>query len=175
MATFLDVTGLEHFSSLFVFLFTWLIMYAVFSTTKILGGNKALPILLGLVLSIFVLLSPAVTSIVRELAPWITVGFLFIVLVAVVSKLMVGDFPGAGQASIEVRAVLLVFLVIVIFIASMTQIRKHISVPGDEGTSEDTEEFLKPTTIIFHPKVMGAILLLAIAIFTIALLASRVY
>ena len=174
MATFLDVTGLEHFSSLFVFLFTWIIMYAVFSATKILGGNKALPILLGLVLSIFVLLSPAVTSIVRELAPWITIGFLFIVLVAVVAKLMIGDFPGAGQASIEIRAVLLVFLVIVIFIASMAQIRKHISVPGDDGTSEDTEEFLKPTTVIFHPKVMGAILLLAIAIFTIALLASSI-
>ena len=66
------------------------------------------------------------------------------------------------------------FLVIVIFIASMAQIRKHIPVPGDGGTSEDTEEFLKPTTIIFHPKVMGAILLLAIAIFTIALLASSI-
>ena len=174
MATFLDVTGLEHFSSLFVFLFTWIIMYAVFTASKVFGGNKAGPILLGMILSIFVLLSPAVTSIVRELAPWITIGFLFIVLVAVVAKLMIGDFAGAGEASIEVRGVLLVFLVIVIFIASMAQIRKHIPVPGDGGTSEDTEEFLKPTTIIFHPKVMGAILLLAIAIFTIALLASSI-
>ena len=64
-------------------------MYAVFTASKVFGGNKAGPILLGMILSIFVLLSPAVTSIVRELAPWITIGFLFIVLVAVVAKLMI--------------------------------------------------------------------------------------
>lgn len=170
MATFLDVTGLEHFSSLFVFLFTWLILYAVLSATKLLG-NKLIAVMLGMILSIFVLLSPAVTSIVRDLAPWITVGFLFIVLIGVVGKLMIGDLP--GEYTLELRGMLLVFLVIIIFVASMSQVRKHISVPGDEGTSEGTEEFLKPTTIIFHPKVLGAILILAIAIFTIALLTAR--
>ncbi len=173
MATFLDVTGLEQFSSIFVFLFSILILYAVLSATKMLGGNKLIAILISLVLSIFVLMSSSITSMVEELAPWITVGFLFIVLVGVVASLLVGDSPLVAAATFELRGVLLAFLVIIIFIASMAQVRKHISVPGDDGTSDSIEEFTKPTTIIFHPKVMGAILVLAIAVFTIGMLASR--
>ena len=172
MATFLDVTGLAQFSSIFVFLFTWIILYAVFLSTGVFRDNKVLSILTSLILAIFVLLSDAVTSIVQVLAPWITVGFLFIVLISVVAKLMIGDAPGG--ATVEIRGTILVFLVLVIFIASVAQFRKHISVPGDDDTSEDIDEFLKPTTIIFHPKVMGAILILSIAVFTIALLTSQV-
>lgn len=173
MATFLDVTGLEQFTSIFVFLFTWIILFGVLTASKLFGGNKALPIFLGLILSIFVLLSPAVTSMIRNLAPWISVGFLFIVLVGVISKLMVGDVAEVGTATIEIRGVLLVFLILIIFVASVAQFRKNITIPGDEGTSDDISEFTEPTTVIFHPKVMGIILVMAIAVFTIALLTAR--
>ena len=172
MATFLDVTGLAQFSSIFVFLFAWIIIYAVFLSTRIFADNKVIAILASFILGIFVLLSPAVTSIVQVLAPWITIGFMFIVLVTAVSKLMIGDAP--AEISLELRGVLLVFIIVIIFVAVVAQYREHITIPGDEGTSDDVDGFTKPTTIIFHPKVMGTILILAIAVFTIALLTSRV-
>ena len=39
MATFLDVTVLENFSVIFVFLLAWIGGYAMLIYTKILGGN----------------------------------------------------------------------------------------------------------------------------------------
>ena len=41
MVTFLDVTGLEHFSSIFVFLFVWIVVYAILLWARILGENMA--------------------------------------------------------------------------------------------------------------------------------------
>lgn len=164
MATFLDVTGLEHFSSIFVFLFVWLVVYAVLLWTKILGENKFVHALTGLLLAIFVLISPLATSIVADIAPFIAVVFLFIVLISVAAKMLGGDI----EAFPALRGVFLVFIIIVIIIAAGVKVREQVNVP-----SETQADLSKTVNLIFHPTFLGTILVLAIAVFTIALLASR--
>ena len=91
MATFLDVTGLQYFSSIFVFIFVWLVAYATLLWTRVLGDNKFISALVGLLLGIFVLISPIATSVVADVAPFLAVIFLFIVLINVAIKMLGAD------------------------------------------------------------------------------------
>src|SRR3989344_4908772 len=101
MATFLDITGLEHFSSLFVFLFSWALIYAVFMLTKIFGDNKVLPALVAFLVSIFVLLSPGAVSIIREISPWIAIMLILIIIVIGVVVKIRARVEGPGEGSNE--------------------------------------------------------------------------
>lgn len=164
MATFLDVTGLEHFSSIFVFLFVWLVVYATLLWTKVLGENKFVHILIGLLLALFVLISPVATSIVSDVAPFLAVIFLFIVLINVASAMLganIESFPA-------LKGVFLVFIVIIIIVAAGLKIKEKSNAP-----SETQKDLSKTINLIFHPTFLGTILIFAIAVFTIALLASR--
>ena len=110
MATFLDVTGLQYFSSIFVFLFVWLVIYAVLLWTKVLGDNKVVHALIGLLLAIFVLISPVATSVVADVAPFVAVVFLFIVLISVATTMLGANI----EAFPALRGVFLVFIILTI-------------------------------------------------------------
>ena len=164
MATFLDVTGLQYFSSIFVFLFVWLVIYAVLLWTKVLGDNKIVHALIGLLLAIFVLVSPVATSIVADVAPFVAVVFLFIVLISVATTMLGANI----EAFPALRGVFLVFIILTIIIAAGVKVREQASVPSSAQT-----DLSKTVNLIFHPTFLGTILVFAIAVFTIALLASR--
>ncbi len=164
MATFLDVTGLEHFTSIFVFLFVWLVVYAVLLWTKVLGENKFVHALIGLLLAIFVLISPLATSIVADIAPFLAVVFLFIVLITVAATMLGANI----EAFPAIRGVFLVFIILIVVISAGIKIREQVKVPSETQT-----DLSKTVNLIFHPTFLGTVLVLAIAVFTIALLASR--
>ena len=164
MATFLDVTGLQHFTSIFVFLFVWLVVFAILVLTKVLGDNKLLTSLIGLLLAIFVLLSPITTSIIADVSPFIAVVFLFIVLVSVAAKMLGGDI----EAFPAMRGIFVVVIILIIVISAGIKLREQVNVPSETQT-----DLSKTVNLIFHPTFLGTVLILAIAIFTIALLASR--
>lgn len=164
MATFLDVTGLAYFSNIFVFLFVWLVVFAIFSWVKVLGDNKFIHALVGLLLAIFVLISPIATSIVASIAPFVAVIFVLIVLVSIASHMF-----GAGADSFPaLKGVFMVFMVIIVVIAVGVKIREQVDVPSEAQT-----DLSKTVNLLFHPTFLGTVLIFAIAIFTIALLASR--
>lgn len=169
MATFLDVTGLEHFSSFFVFIFVWLAVYAVLIYTKIFGENKAISIIIGLLIGIFVLFSPIASGVIQYIAPWFAVIFIFIILISVVSKM----FGAAGFESYSsLKWILLVVILITIIVGSLSYVREKTVIPGENETGEDID-YAKTTNFFFHPKVLGMLFVLIIAVFTIALLANK--
>ena len=164
MATFLDVTGLQHFSSIFVFIFVWIVVYATLLWTKLLGQNNFVNILVGLLLGIFVLINPLATEIISSIAPYLAVIFVFILLITIAAKMLGGDI----ESFHGLKAIFLVFIVIVIFIAVGTKIKEGIS-----AQSEKDKDFAATANFIFNPTFLGVVLVFAIAVFTIALLASR--
>lgn len=164
MATFLDVTGLQHFTSVFVFLFVWIVVYAVLILTKVIGENKFVHALVGLLFAIFVLLSPIATDVVAGVAPFIAVVVLFIVLISISSKMLGADI----EAFPAMKSVFLVFIILIIIIGAGVKVREQVNVPSETQT-----DLSKTINLIFHPTFLGTILIFAIAVFTIALLASR--
>lgn len=170
MATFLDISGLQQFSTLFVFIFVWLATYALLSYSKVLGENKLIHIVIGMVIGLFVLFSPIATGVVEYIAPWFAVVFIFVIFTTMALRL----FGASGVESLgSLRIVTFVVLILVIFVGAMSYIRQEVTVPGDDdGTDVD---YSKTTTILFHPKILGIIFIMIIAIFTIVLMAGKQY
>lgn len=166
MATFLDVTGLAHFTSVFVFLFAWLVVYATLLWTKVLGDNKFISAIVSMLLGIFVLLSNIATSVVASVAPFMVIVFIFLFLINVTAGLLAGETGDVG-ASTAIGAVFLVFIIIVIVANAAAKIRSQADI------SETQTDLSKTINLVFHPTFLGTVLILAVAVFTIALLASR--
>ncbi|MBW2976865.1 hypothetical protein KY347_05455 [Candidatus Woesearchaeota archaeon] len=164
MATFLDMTALENFSVIFVFLFVWLVVYAILLYTKALGQNQVINVLIGLLVAFFVIISDLATLVVKQIAPVFAV---VLVLIAIVS-VSFGMFGNVDVGSIPaMKGIVFAILVIALIVGSLAVVRENIEVP------ERGEDFGKMSTVIFHPTFLGVILILAIAVFTVGLLASK--
>jgi hypothetical protein len=163
MATFLDISGLQYFSSIFVFIFVWIIIYAVLQSLKAFGGNKLVHLMTGLVLGLFVVMSSLATSIVAFTAPIIAVTFLFAVLLNVALSMLGGKF----EAMHNVKMVFFILVLVIIVVGAGIKVREGVAVP------EDRSDLSKTINLVFHPKFLGMMLIFAISIFTIALLAAK--
>ncbi|MCH8329231.1 MAG: hypothetical protein IIB81_02465 [Nanoarchaeota archaeon] len=164
MATFLDVTVLENFSVIFVFLLVWIGGYAILLYTRILGQNQFVSIIISLVIAFFTILSPLATLVIKSILPFIAVGMVLIIIISATSgmfgKVDVDSLPG-------LKGIVIVILVVALVVGSLAIVRQNIEVP------ERGEDFGKISTVIFHPNFLGMILILLIAVFTIGLLASK--
>lgn len=168
MATFLDVSGLEHFASFFVFLFVWLAVYALLQYTKVLGENQGINVILGLIVGLLVLFSPIATGVIQYISPWFAVVFIFAILATVGLKVMgASDTDIAGSS---LKTIVGIVIVIILVIGALSYIRGEVTVPGEEGKEAD---YTESAAVIFHPNILGAIFILIIAVFTIALLAAK--
>lgn len=163
MATFLDVTALQNFSVIFVFLLAWLGGYAMLLYIKFIQ-NQFLNIVLSLMFAFFVIISPLATLIFKTLAPMAAVVMLLVVVVYAAS----GMFGNVNIDSMQ-NLKWVVFVIIVVGLIAVTGsiIRENIDVP------ERGEDFGKLSTIVFHPNFLGIIFIFALAIFTVALLAAK--
>src|SRR3989338_5419279 len=140
MATFLDVTGLEHFTSIFVFLFVWLVVYSILIMTKVLGDNKFVHILIGLLFAIFVLISPLATSIIADVAPFLALVFLFIVLISAASKMLGSEL----EAFTAFRGIFLIIIILIIVVTAGVKVREQADVPSEVQT-----DFSKTMNLMF--------------------------
>ena len=168
MATFLDIAGIQHFSSFFVFIFVWLAVYAILTYSKILGDNKGIHIVIGLIIALLVLFSPIATGTIEYIAPWFAVVFVFVIFATIALKL----FGGGIESLDSLRLITMVVIILVLVVGALSYVRQQITVPGENETSID---YTKTTTILFHPKVLGILFILIIAVFTIVLMAGKQY
>ncbi len=164
MATFLDVTALESFSVIFVFLLVFVGSYAILLYTRVLGQNQLVNILVGLVFAVFAILSPLATLIIKSIIPFVVVVLILVIMISSASgmfgKVDMDSLPG-------LKGIVIVIFVIALIVGSLVIVRQNIEVP------ERGEDFGKISTVIFHPNFLGMVLILLIAVFTIGLLAAK--
>lgn len=164
MATFLDVTTLENFSVIFVFLLVCIVSYAILLYTKVLGSNQFVSIILSLAIAFLAIISPLATVVVKSIIPFVAVALILVVIISSAS----GMFGNVQMDSLNsLKPVVLVVLIIALIVGGLSVVRENIKVP------ERGEDFGKISTVIFHPNFLGTILIMGIAVFTVALLASK--
>ena len=163
MATFLDVTALQNFSVIFVFVFVAVAVYAMLLFTKVFGQNQWINAVLGLMIAFFVIMSETATLVVKQVAPVFAVILVLIAIVSVASGML-----GASSDSMPaMKYIVLVILVVALIVGSLAIVRQNVDVP------ERGEDFSKTSTVIFHPNYLGMIVLFLIAVFTVGLLAAK--
>lgn len=188
MVTFLDVALVEVASPIFTMIFVWVVMFALMQIYKIPGDNKNLQAIIALMVSLFVLFTPPVTHLIQTISPWFVLMFILMLFMLIAVKMLgvgEGDIAHAvkGEEGRFILYFVIAFSLIIIAGSFGTTFGQDIGpyVDGDgnsttvttnTGTgSTDTGDFNKNLqATLFHPKVLGMILLLTIASFAIRML-----
>lgn len=186
MATILDTSVLSQFTPIFTWLFTIVILFAVLQTTKILGANKMLDVLVAFSLSVVVLVSPTFSSIIAFMAPWfIILGilFMFIMLITQFMNIKPDQFLTALGGNNAVWWIIIPGLIIMAFALSnvfgqtfleeRTGTQEIINDDGTvtviEGEPSDFDQGVLLT--LTNPNILGMLLLMIIATFTVVFIA----
>jgi|TARA_Y100000310_G_scaffold342807_1_gene447550 hypothetical protein len=166
MATFLDVASVDGFAIIFVFLFAFLVMYAMLLYSKVLGQNQIIILLISVVVAFFVILSDLATLVIKQVAPIFAVVLVFVTIITIATKAL-GTGMTTADALPNLKWIVLVVLVMALIVGTLSVIRENIDVP------EKGEDFSKSSTVIFHPNFLGIVLIALIAVFTVGLLAVK--
>lgn len=189
MATFIDLFLLERFSIIFTFLLVFAVMYAVLEFAKVLGDNKGIHAIIALAVSVLMLISKSALEVVNFTIPWFVILFIMSVFGIIGYKLFAGsdadmgamlkDSPGFRNLVLIIVLVIFLFGIGRVFGQNvgpyLAQENTTQSVDADGIPSTSTGDFSENlTATLFHPKVLGMILILLVATVTIALLAGKV-
>jgi len=179
MATPIDV-GVNFFSGLFPLLFTFLIVYGVLSYTKVFSENKMVPALLAFLLAIATYFSTVAVKTINMMAPWFVLFFVFGIFVLIAYQLFGVEEktitslwkPGGGGGPLFYW---ILTFVLIIGLGSLFTVLKQEKMPPsviENATAVAGSAGSGFWLTITNPKVLGAALLLLIAMFAIKHLTS---
>lgn len=178
MATPLDIGVLQSFESLFPLLFVFLVVYGVISSTKILGDNKAVPALIAVILAIMTMFSTVAIRTINMMAPWFVLLFIFGIFLLITYQLfgvkedaISGLWKGWDKGGSTVFYWILTIVVLIGLGSLMTVLGEDKGgfreAVGITNISEVPAGELGFWQTIMHPKVLGMVLLLLIALFAV--------
>ena len=184
MATVLDVGLLRSFDVIFPVLLVFSIVFAILQKTKAVTDSLGINSIIAVSVAFMVLLSDTLVQIINFMVPWFTIAIIFLVLLLLLFQIL-----GAGEkdirSSISDKSVqwTIIGVGLVILVAafgnvlgpkltesSLQQGTSSVNVSGGGVATSNFESNV--TATLFNPKVLGMIILFAIAIFAVALLTS---
>ena len=185
MATILDVGLLKSFDVIFPFLLVWALVFALLQKTKVIGQSMGINAIIATAVAFSVLLSQTVVDIVNFIIPWFTVALIFFVLLILIFQTFGAKEDDVFKALKADKAIswVIVGVGLVIMIAAFGNVlgQKFTEASFQSGTTVNataaggvgTANFQQNiTATLFHPKVLGLMVLFAIAIFAVALLSG---
>ena len=184
MATFLDLSVLEKLSIIFPFLLVFAVTYGVLKYAKVFGEEKeGIHAIIALSIASILIFSPGAVALVEEMVPWFVIMFLVILMIIMSFMLFgakEGDFMSALKQGSIITWVIVFSVVILLFSFSNVYGQQLLggkseapSVETEDGSTVETgtSDFSKNlSNTLFHPKILGMILILLVATFTILFL-----
>ncbi len=182
MVTPLDVTALKQFSGLFPFLLVLVLVYAILSWTDFFKEKKGIAALISVIVAIMTLLSPIAIKTINMMAPWfvlfIIFGVLFILAYmafgiekgTIIEAITKGEY--GGTFGTWVMAIMLIIGLGSLFTVVNEEVGfRKLSAENATVVEKPSEEFGFWQTV-FHPKILGMVLVLLVAYFTISKMSS---
>ncbi len=177
MATPLDIGALKQFSGVFSFMFVLVLVYAVLSVTSWFKERKGLAGLVALLAAFLTLFSSIATKTINLMAPWFVLFVIFTVLFIMVFMIFgydtkaITDFVSSGEfgVGIWVMAIMLIIGIGSLVAVVNEEIGFQKLTEGNatmDGGQPTTNDFGFWQTL-FHPKILGMVLVLLIAYFTV--------
>lgn len=194
MATFLDISILSHFTSVFTFLLVFIIVFGMLEFMKIFGeSKKGWHSIIALSIGIMVILSSGVTKVIQTFTPWfmIIVFLIFFILFAV-RMFGIGekDITSAFKSSSILSWIIILTLVIMIYSfsqafgqeslekTSATKVNVTTTMVNGTavvtGTQTNTNDFMQNLyNTFYHPKVLGLVLIMLIGVIAMLFLTVK--
>lgn len=181
MATFVDISIIKNFSSIFTFILVFVILYALMETAKALGEDKkSLHAVIAIVIAFLVSMSSGVVSVIQSFTPWFTLLVIIIFFILFAVRLFGVKDAGIADGFKNNKSILtwILILTAVILLFSLgsgfgqqtlTEGQKGgntVSVAtGNTTTPTDTGSFSQNLyNTLYHPKVLGLILIMIVVL-----------
>ena len=180
MVTFLDTSVLKAFDVVYAFLFVWALMFAILHKVKFVSTSSGVNAVIATAAAFIVILSRNIVEMINFMIPWFTIVIIMVVLLLLIFQIF--GFKEADMAkAVKDRAIywsLIGISIVIMFAAFSNVFGQSILEAGQQARGEinDTsvpgfQQSLFVT--LFNPKVLGLIILFAIAVMTVALLSGE--
>ena len=183
MATLLDTRLFSFFGIVFPFLLMFAMTYALLAKFKILGDSNIINATVAAAAAFMSLLSDTVIAVITFIAPWFVVAFIFLVLLLLMFQIM-GAKDSDFNLVVRDKAVqwTIVGIGLLIVVAGFAQVlgqdllenayygEDAVLSEGGQSTNDFQSNLL---ATLFHPKILGMIVLFGIAIFAVAMLTGN--
>lgn len=157
------ITNLAYFMPLVAFLLVFIIVYAFLAKTKLLGKSAFVHLLVSFIAAIIFVVSPTATEFTTLALSWLAVFIVSLVFILLILAFAGGKLEDIVKSPALAKVVIIVL--ILIFLAAGIKVFGPAIKPYLPGQPEagGAETLLEAKHLIFHPAVLGALLLLAIA------------
>ena len=182
MATPLDFGLLQNFGMLFPFLLVLVFAYALLAKTQLFGENKGLYAFIAFVLAVATLLSPIAIKAINRMAPWFVIVFIFAIFVLITYQLFGVEqktitelLTGKKYGSSFFYWILTIVLIIGIWSLSSVISEEREAVAQTQSAVQNATQPAQQSAglqSLLNPKVLGMILILLVALFTVKNLTS---
>lgn len=157
-----NIASISYFAPIAGFLLVFLVVYAIFNKTKILGDNKYVSLFVAFIVSTMFIALAGARQYIQIVTPWfailvVSLAFL-LAMIGFVGKPIEGMSKGIGRAFVIIMGI--IFLISAFFVFSST-ITPYLPGPNYGRGVEPTSRYFLDW--LYSPSIMGAILLIIIS------------
>ncbi len=179
MATPLDLSILNLFDFIFPVLLVWTFVFAMLQKTGVIGKSMGINATVASAAALMILLSRTAIELVNFIIPWFAIAIIFFVLTILLFMIMgAKDITAYQDKGVQW---VLIAVVILIMVAGFGKVlgqslleqsaQTGETTPGEEDVaSGDFQQNIYAT--LFHPKILGLLVIFAIVVFTVALISG---
>ena len=146
----------EYLAPILVFIFVFVLVYALLGKTKILGENKFIHSLLSLAIAIIFVMAPNAREYTLTVTPWIIVFLVALFFMILLLSFVKGDI----EDIVKNPAVSFGLIAVLFIIFLISGIQVFNSVISNFFNLSSTQEI---KSILLNPSVLGVIILFVIA------------
>lgn len=164
MATILDVGVLNYFVPILVLIFVFVILYGIFEKTNLFGDQKGLHALVAILFALLFIIVKPLRELIVTITPWFILLF-FLIFIILMAIMMFGfkesDITSylSGNPGVTTTVVIVVLLIFLLGVRAVF--------PGSLGFPTDSVGSGGFRRVLFNPKVLGFLLIFAIAYFVV--------
>lgn len=179
MVSPLDLGILNLFDFIFPMLLVWAFVFALLQKTKIIGESPAINALIASAVSFTVLLSRTIIDLINFIIPWFAIAIIFFVLMVLLFMIMGAKDITAYQDKTLQWVLVAVGILIVVAAFGKVLGQSLLEQGAQAGTVVEGQGSVASGgfqqniyATLFHPKVLGLLVVFAIVVFAVALLSG---
>lgn len=183
MATPLDVSALQQFGGIFPFLLVLVLVYAILSQSDWFKEKQGMAALIAIIAAIMTLFSRVAIKTINLMAPWFVLFVIFGILMVLaymtfgiskekIIETITGEEYGSAFGMWVLSIMLIIGLGSLFFVINEEKGFRALTEGNASMGERPPEQAFGFWQTLFHPKILGMVLVLLIAYFTISKMTS---